>query len=366
LYPPSLPHISLLILGVLSCTALNAYILTRCDRRLGVAAIFVFQIGCFVLLTSRLMSLAAVSDLQRTLYAQLELGSRVTAAVGGGIFAALLATQERERRHAAAIVGLLLATLALESALLAGIDGWNFQSAPAVFYLPIAAFVFLYRRRLFPELTRNVLDASVFDSQDAVVIFDHEGRYVESGTTGLEGIVSFQDVSGAADFLDRISGTLAGGSFFSMAELRSLPPSGALREITLRASGNARHYLVFANPVTAGPRFRLGFVLGFYDVTEQKELERELLERTAELTDANALLADSIAVTRRLEEEHARGSAAEEVHRVLGRRIEDLLAAMKDGAGIDELIARCRGVMADIRGTVAELSARRGAEGGAS
>jgi hypothetical protein len=65
------------------------------------------------------------------------------------------------------------------------------------------------------------------------------------------------------------------------------------------ASAAARHYLVFANPVTAGPRFRLGFVLGFYDVTEQKELQRELIARSAQLTHAHELMADSIAIARR-------------------------------------------------------------------
>jgi hypothetical protein len=313
-----------------------------------------------------LMSLAAFSDSQRTVYALLELGGRIAAACGGGLFTLLLATQGHERGNAAALVGLFLAALALEPALRAGMAGWNLQSAPAFFYLPVAAYVFLNRRRLFPELTRNVLDASVFDSQDAVIVFDDEGRHVESGTTGLEGGVSFQGISDVADFLDRIGGTMAGGGFFSMADLWSLPPNGQTREVTLRASGETRHYLVFANPITAGPWFRLGFVIGFYDITEQKELELQLVARSAELTDANEQLADSLAVTRLLEGERARGTAAAEVHRVLGRRIEDLLAAMKAGSSVDELIARCRGVMADIRRTVMELSEKRSAEGEAS
>ena len=149
---------------------------------------------------------------------------------------------------------------------------------------------------------------------------------------------------------------MVAGEFFTEDDVRALAFGGMTREVSLAAPAGPRHYLAFANCIRSERQSRLGCVFGFFDISEQKGLERELLTRTAELTDMNARLAGALTLSQRLETERARRAAVEEVHATLGRRIEGLIAAIDAGTGVDELINGCRVMMAEIRSTVAGLS----------
>ena len=152
---------------------------------------FIFQVGFFLVLFARCLGLASVRPDQADFNAAMEMVGRVAAAGGGALFTILLAVQGREWLRAAGFAAIVATTLGAEPVVARVLPAAALPSAPALLYLCVAAYVFATRRRLFPELTRNVLDASVFDSRDAVVIFDAQGSYVESGTPGLEDLLSF-------------------------------------------------------------------------------------------------------------------------------------------------------------------------------
>jgi hypothetical protein len=360
---PAFAHLLLLAAGTLASTALSAYIMTRCDRRPAVAAVLAFQLGFFLLLIARFRALAAVTAGQRGFHAALGSAGWVLAASAGALFAALAAFQQREGWRAAGFALLTAAALASDSRVAAGVLGTTVPSATALLYMALAAYLFLARRHLFPELTRNVLEAAVFDSRDAVVAFDASGAYLDSGTNGLEGVVSFEGMGDIHDFLGRIRSATVEGRFFAADELQSMDLRGLSSEVSLAGRDGPRHYLVFANPVRPGPRSRLGSVCGFYDITDQKTLAAELVARSAELTDVNARLAGSLTVAEKLESERARRAVVEEVHRVLGRRIEELVEAVEAGAELGELAEGCRAIMAEVRSTVARLFSADGGKG---
>ncbi len=327
------------------------------------AAALTSQVGFFLLLLARCMGLVAVTAAQTAFHASLERVGLVTASVGGVLFAGLLAFRQREAWLAAGFALLVAAALAAGSGTAVRTSLPALPSAPALLYMASALYVFLARRRLFPELTANVLDAAVFDSRDAVVVFDRNGAYIDSGTAGLAGAVSFEGMTDMGEFLRRVQRSLVSGQFFTLEELACRDHRRMTREISLAGPDGARHYLVLANPVRPRPRSRLGCVCGFYDITPQKSLEAELIARTAELTDLNARLAGSLTAAERLESERARQAAAEEVHRTLGLRIEGLVASIGGGAAVEDVVEGCRAVMADVRSTVAALfsqGARRG------
>ncbi len=341
--------------AALACTALGAYIFTRCDRRLAVAAALVYQLGSFCLLLGRLVGLAAMSAEQAALQPILEIAGTVVAAAAGALFAALVAFPQREGWRAAGFA--VLAALTLASA--PGIAGHPrtgvAPSAPAHLSMATALYVFLARRRLFPELTANVLDAAVFDQRDAVLVFDRAGALVDASTPDLAGAVSFDGMTGMADFVDRVRRSTVSGGFFSLDEISAMDPRGMAREVSLAGPEGTRHYLALANPVQRALRSRVGCVCGFYDITDQKSLEAELVARTAELADVNAALARSLTAAERLESERARQAAAAEVRGTLGGRIEELLAAIDSGTEAGELVAGCRAVLGQVRSTVAAL-----------
>jgi hypothetical protein len=359
-----LPHVLLLVLGVLACTALSAYIFSRCDRRPTTVAVMVFQLGFFVLLLSLCMDLVGVTPEQHLFYDTVEIVGLAIAAVGGAFFVLLVAFKESEGWRALGFAALSAASLAADRVYPFGPAGAPFPSTAGLLYLFVAAYITLNRRELFPELTLNVLDAAIFDSRDAVVIFDAEGMHVESGVSGLADVVSFTGMTDIADFLRRIKAVKAAGDFLTPEDIHGLDERGTSRELALRGPEGTRHYLVFANAVRPERRSRLGSVFGFYDITEQKHLEAELVERTAELSDINVRLVANLPNAERLESERARRAAAEEVQGILGSRIEGVIASVGEGAGVQQLIDGCREVMADLRATVAALFAGERGKGG--
>lgn len=360
---------ALLVACVVTAALLGTYLSLKAKKDVIFFAYLLIHAALLLMVLAKLLEL--VSPLRTTADAYLAFEN---AAVRGAVpalsaFPAVLWRCGKNRRLA--LLSLVFAAGAAGSLACIPLQTpkWTADGAPAAALLLFSAFVFFWRKDIFPALSELSIDTFMDKIEDAVLIFDRSRKLIDRNRKAQAMFPSLGPASTAGD-LFRCIASRAAGALPPLSLEDGAPPV----EFGLREGAGTSWYRFRAAAVRQKNGGRVATVAALHDVTERTVLLRALEDKNRTLQALNADLERYLGITCLLESEEEKERSWAVIREKIGKSIAQLLSDLealearmdvRDEAAaerLDEMIQSCRTVMSSIRQAVEQGADAAGAE----
>jgi signal transduction histidine kinase len=225
--------------------------------------------------------------------------------------------------------------------------------------------IFFNRFKIFPEMEIS-LDNIVENVKDRVAVFDLHGTLIDKNLRALENTLIPTSNIALEFFVEQIN-TFAKQSVLEINKIRSLEDDSYENEVCIEMAGQLTYYIFTASALKNKRSEKVGTVCTLRDITENKLISLELDQKNKDLKSLNLELENYISLADSLAEEKERAQIAREINSTIGQKLTEILSVLEvikltgqeDAAifekPLNEAIASCREVLAEIRVVVSRL-----------
>lgn len=350
-------HAGLIVLCILFSAAFNGYLVTRARFGRQLWTYLSVQMVLLVWLVVKILTFTAPEPVLVDRYQWIQ---RFLAAVLMLLLMGVLYSLYRQKTDRKIQVLFIAIIAAIGGAVLydrLSVSGYTTDFVPVVSFILFNGFVFLYRRRIFIELSALSIDMFMESLEDGVMIFDRSGALIDYNQNAIQLTGPFEAGETLTSFLHKLQ-TADKSGHIQMFET-DFP-------VEIFLSGE-RYYWLQKTVSTDRGGNPIATVFLCRNVTERTLRLRELSDKNDELDQLNAELENYIEVAALLEEEREKSRVARDMQQTLLKRItriESELQTLQKKCCEDEdvilkqldvLTESGRETMADIRSTVEKL-----------
>lgn len=240
--------------------------------------------------------------------------------------------------------------------------------APAAAFLMLGIITLLDWQDLFRDISPVSLHAFMNSISDAVIIIDGDQNIVDANNLGkLADFAQNKSDQSIVKFVEQMNKHVMHQTNRILNDLCGIYLCQVKGDIVLSNGEETCGFSVSATPLYDQTKKRIGGIIIFHDITEEMSLHKALDEKNAELEKTNVQLKDYVMIANRLEEEREKSRIAAEIQNSLGQKIMEILAVlevlrysadqdrMRVKENLQKAIDACRGVLADVRTSVARI-----------
>lgn len=245
-------------------------------------------------------------------------------------------------------------------------DEW-YMRIPAIFLF----IVFIYCMNAifkdhFVALSSGAFDIFMQKIGEVVYVFGDKGDLI--GSTPLNSPIKLDTraFSTFAEFKEYMKAHVIGKHTGFFQDNNHIGEATRQEEIKINLNHHDMDCILSITPLRSASR-KIGTVISLRDISQEKELERNLALKNMELQEINMKLQDFIAIEHQLEEEKVRNQIVTEIHSTVGERITQTLFSLEEiqkyeaaemilsRKRLEKVTEDCRLVLEHIREVVGKL-----------